>query len=86
MTNTDYLDVVLVSTEQIANSLGLRPDSTCRSFLDKYVAALSMFKRKQNKVNCFIKGHNETRHATVGNCYWLPGADLIDPKRNYRTT
>ena len=50
MTNTDNLDIFLLTTEKFAYSLCLSLNSTSRRLLNKYISVLAMFEGEEDEI------------------------------------
>ena len=55
MTDSDYLDIFFLATKELANSLCLCLNSTCRSLLNEYISILSMLECEQYQVNSLFE-------------------------------
>ena len=86
MTDTDNLDIFLLTTEKFAYSLCLSLNSTSRRLLNKYITVLAMFEGEEDEINGFFERHDEAGHFRFGQCNRVAVADLFDPKWNNRTT
>lgn len=53
--DADDLDVFLLTSEKFAYGFGLRLDSTCRSFLNKYITVLAMFEGEEDEIDGFFR-------------------------------
>ena len=84
MADTDDLDVLFLAAEQLTDSLRLCSYRAGRSFLDKQIAVLAMFKGKENEVYRFFKRHDETSHGGLCDGDWIAILYLVDPQRNNR--
>jgi len=49
--DADDLDVFLLTSEKFAYGFGLSLDSTCRSFLNKYITVLAMFEGEEDEID-----------------------------------
>ena len=50
------------------------------------VVALLVAFGKKNKIDCFVKIHQKTCHTRISNCDRVTGINLVDKKRNNRSS
>ena len=84
MTDTDDLYIFFLAAEQLTDSLRLCSYRAGRSFLDKQISVLAMFKGKENEVYRFFKRHDETSHGGLCDGDRIAILYLVNPKRNDR--
>ena len=83
MTDADDADFLLLAAEKLADGFGLCLDGASGCLLDEDVAILTMLEREEHKIDSFLKAHDETRHAGLGDGDGVAIADLFYPKGNH---
>ena len=80
MANANDFDVFLLSTEELADGLGLGLDGASGGFLDEDVAVLAVLEGEKHKVDGFVKAHYEAGHRGLGDGDGLAVLDLVNPE------
>ena len=77
------LDVVLVPSEEFADSLGLGPDGAGRGLLYEDVAVLPVLECKEHQVHRLLEAHDESCHGRLRDRDRQAVPYLLDPQRDY---
>ena len=82
MTDSDYLYVFFLSSEEFADCFSLCSYRAGRGLLNEDITILTMLEGEEYEVDCFFKLHNESCHLWLCECNRKSAAYLLDPQWN----
>ena len=82
--DADHFDILLLATEELANSLGLGLDRASGGFLYEDIAVVSVLESEEDKIDGLLQRHDEAGHLGFGQRDGVAIANLINPQGNDR--
>lgn len=86
MADADDFDILLLTTEELANGLSLSLDRASGGFLYEDIAVVSVLESEEDEIDGLLQRHDEAGHLGLGQRDGIAIANLVYPQRNDRTT
>ena len=82
MADADHFDILLLTSEELANGLGLGLDRASGGFLYEDIAVVSVLESEEDEIDGLLQRHDEAGHLGLSQCDRVAIANLIYPQRN----
>lgn len=83
--DADHFDILLLATEELANSLGLGLDRASGGFLYEDIAVVSVLESEEDEIDGLLQRHDEAGHLGLGQRDGVAITNLVYPQGNNRT-
>ena len=84
MADADDFDILLLTSEELANGLGLGLDRASGGFLYEDIAVVSVLESEEDEIDGLFKRHDEAGHLGLGQRDGIAIANLVYPQGNDR--
>ena len=84
--DADHFDILLLTSEELANGLSLGLDGAGRSFLHEDVTVVAMLESEEDEIDGLLQRHDEAGHLGLGQRDGVAITNLVYPQGNDRTT
>ena len=82
--DADHFDILLLTSEELANGLSLGLDRASGGFLYEDIAVVSVLESEEDEIDGLLQRHDETCHLGFGQRDGVAITNLIYPQRNNR--
>lgn len=80
--DADDFDILLLTSEELANGLCLGLDRASGGFLYEDIAVVSVLESEENEIDCLLQRHDEAGHLGFGQRDGVAITYLVYPQRN----